>query len=90
LTCSAAINLRPAPSAPELEGPREDGMDPNSGKFYPMNDADKNKKGSKTYEAIKKNWPIFEIGETIMIKGYPFRLEHIKYSSGRMILKPVK
>lgn len=66
-------------------------MDPNTGRFYPVDDSlIRPKKGSvKTYEAKEKGWPIFEIGETILLKGHPFEILHIKHSSGRMILRPI-
>jgi len=64
-------------------------MDPNKGRFYELDDNSNAKKGTiKSHDAIKKGWPIFEIGEIIPIKDHPFEILHIKASSGRMILRP--
>lgn len=64
-------------------------MNPDTGKFYMIDDSSNPKKETiKTYTAKEKEWPIFEIGETIKIKGYPFELIYIKNSTGKVILKP--
>lgn len=65
-------------------------MDPDTGRFFEIDDGDSPKKGTiKTYVAKGKGWPVFEIGEEIIIKDSPFEVLHIKRSSGRMILRPI-
>jgi len=65
-------------------------MNPDSSKFYEVDDSANPKKGTvKTVEAKEKGWPIFEIGEVIPIKDHLFEILHIKYSSGRMVLRPL-
>ncbi len=65
-------------------------MDPDTGKFFEVNDLPNPKKNTvTTREAKEKGWPIFEIGEEILIKGYPFELLHVKPSTGRVVLRPI-
>lgn len=64
-------------------------MNPDTGQFYGIDDSSSPKRGTvKSHVAKEKGWPIFEIGETIEVKGYPFELLHVKISTGRIILRP--
>ena len=63
-------------------------MNPDTGEFHLIDDTKKKKNSVTSHEAKAKGWPIFEIGEEIIIKGYTFELLHLKHSSGRIVLRP--
>ncbi len=55
-------------------------MNPKTGEFEAI------KTGLQMAEAKSKEWPIFEAGEEIEIKGHKFKLKHIDVKHHELVL----
>jgi len=64
-------------------------MDPDSGKFVPLEEDDEGTIVKKeTGEPVPSDWPVFTIGEEITLRGHVFRVDTI--GNDKLLLESIR